>query len=299
MGVIVRAVSVFAALIVAALLSEYLERRMTLESVVSVGSPAASPRGATPPHPDAWLYPAGPCVALIGVLLAMIALPFSGTLVGADLGIGAFYFIVVVDYVVVGVALAGWGANVAHAVEACYRIVAQMISYVVPLGLAYVGALMMARSLSTEQIVHAQSGRWFIVLQPLGFVLYVVTGLMECYRRPFSEPFSSRIGHGVLGHAPGWMGIVWRIALSGLLFVVAAMGSVLYLGGWLGPVLPGPVWFLLKTYALMALMLYLGHKVPPMSVAQMLSLSWRYLIPIGMTNVLVVGVLILLGVGPR
>jgi NADH-quinone oxidoreductase subunit H len=210
-----------------------------------------------------------------------------------------FYFIVVVDFVVLGISLAGWGANTADSVDACYRIVAQLISYIVPLGLAYVGAIMMARSLSTVEIVKAQSGLWFIVLQPIGFVLYVVTGLMQAYRAPFAEPFSSKIGHGIIGVSGGWMAGVWRVALSGVLFVVAAMGAILYLGGWLGPLLPGPVWFLLKTYGMMALMVWLGTRVRPMSTAQMLALAWRLLIPVGMVNVLVIGIEILLGWEPK
>ena len=76
------------------------------------------------------------------------------------------------------------------------------------------------------------------------------------------------------------------------------MGAVLVLGGWLGPWLPGPVWMLVKTYALMALMLGLGRLAQPLSVAQMLALSWKVLIPVGLVNVLLVGLLILFGIGP-
>ncbi len=263
------------------------------------------PVGHTPredvalPHADRWLYPAGPLSALFGVTLAAAVLPFGPRLIGSDLGIGAFYFIVVVDFVVLGVALSGWGAGTRNAVEGFYRVTAQLVSYVVPLGLAYVGALMMAASLSTVRIVEAQSGLWFALLQPLGFALYVVTGLMQAYRAPFSEPFSQEIGGGVLGAVGGWKALAWRAALAGLLFVVAAMGALLYLGGWLGPWLPAPLWMLLKTFALMALMLWLGKLVKPLSTAQMLKLAWRVLIPAGLLNVLLVGALILLGVGPQ
>jgi NADH-quinone oxidoreductase subunit H len=148
------------------------------------------------------------------------------------------------------------------------------------------------------RIVEAQSKLWFIVLQPLGFLLYLVTGLMLCYRAPFFEAFAQDIGGGVLGVTGGWTGLLWRAALSGMLFLVSAMGAVLFLGGWLGPWLPGPVWMLLKTFSLMALMLLIGRKVQPMSTAQMLALSWKILIPIGMVNVLIVGGLILLHIGP-
>ena len=246
---------------------------------------------------DRWLYPAGAISALFGVAAASIIIPFGPDLVAENLGIGAFYFIVVVDFVVLGVAIAGWGANTRDAVDVYYRITAQLISYIIPLGLAYVGAIMMARSLSLNTIVEGQQGFWYALVQPIGFALYLITGLMQAYRAPFLEPFSRGLNHGVLGVVGGWQAFVWRLALSGLLFVVAAMGAVLYLGGWLGPWLPAPVWMLLKTFGLMALMLWLGRRIKPLSTAQMLKLSWRILTPVGLFNVLVVGALILLGVG--
>jgi NADH-quinone oxidoreductase subunit H len=247
---------------------------------------------------DRWLYPAGPAGVLAAVLLGAIVIPFGPTLVGEDLRTGVFYFIVVIDFAVLGIALSGWGANTANTVEAFYRAVAQLVAYVVPLGMAVVGTIMMAKSLSTVRIVEAQQGLWFIVLQPLGFALYLVTGLMQCYRAPFLEPFAASIDGGVLGVTSGLEGVLWRLALSGLLLLVAAMGAVLFLGGWLGPWLPGPVWMVLKTLALMVLMLAGGRIVRPLSVARMLSLSWKLLIPLGLTNVLVVGALILLKIGP-
>lgn len=250
------------------------------------------------PNTDRWLLPAAPMVALAGVALGVAVVPFGPSLIGRDLGIGVFYFIVVIDFVVLGVALGGWGANTSGSVEACYRIIAQLVAYLVPLGLAYVGIIMMARSLSTVAIVEAQSSLWFVVLQPVGFLLYLVTGLMQSYRAPFLEPFAGSIGDGVLGASGGWAALLWRIALSALLFLVAAMGAVLYLGGPNGPWLSGWAWMFVKTYALMALMLWLGRRVRPLSTAEMLALSWKLLTPIGLVNVLLVGSLILLGIGP-
>lgn len=247
---------------------------------------------------DRWLYPAGTVSALLGVLFALVVIPFGPDLIAEDIGIGAFYFIVVLDFVVLGVALTGWGANTPGAVDTYYRITAQLVAYVVPLGLAYVGAIMMAESLSIVTIVERQENLWFAALQPVGFLLYLVTGLMQAYRAPFMEPFSEFISGGILGVVGGWQAFVWRFALAGLFFAVAAMGVVLYLGGPQGPWLPAPVWMLIKTFGLMALMLLLGRRVKPLSTAQMLQLSWRVLIPVGLVNVLLVGGLILLGVGP-
>ena len=297
MGVAEEIGFVLLALLGGALLTAGLERLLgTAER--GPARPLAVARATALPNADRWLLPAGPISGLAGVLFGTVVIPFGPTLIGRDLGIGVFYFIVVIDFVVLGVALNGWGASTSDAVESCYRIVAQLVSYIVPLGLAYVGAIMMARSLVTTTIVDAQSGLWFIVLQPLGFALYLVTGLMQSYRAPFLEAFSDRIGGGVLGVVGGGPALVWRVTLSGLLFLVAAMGAILFLGGWSGPLLPPPVWMAVKTYALMALMLSLGRLVRPLSTAEMLALSWKILTPAGLVNVLIVGTLILLHIGP-
>jgi len=299
MGVIATSATVLAALGVGAALTWALER-LFLQPRGEPGPAHTADLGRNLDiaNSDRWLLPAGPVVALAGVALAMVVVPFGPDLIGRDLGIGVFYVIVVIDFVVLGVALAGWGADTPDSVEACYRIIAQLIAYVVPLGLAYVGVIMMARSLSTVAIVEAQSGLWFVVLQPIGFVLYLVTGLMQSYRAPFLEPFAVSIGGGVLGASGGWSALLWRIALAGVLFLVAAICAVLYLGGPNGPLLPGWAWMVVKTYGLMALMLWLGRAVRPLSTARMLELSWKILIPLGLLNVLLVGGIILLGIGP-
>jgi NADH-quinone oxidoreductase subunit H len=296
MGVIAKAFAMAAVLLCIAWLTSLLEQRLLVGEAGAARVPAVAPPRL--PNRDRWLFPSGLAVALTGVFLGTVVIPFGPSLIGQDLGIGAFYFIVVLDFVVLAVALSGWGANTPHAVEACYRIVAQLVAYVVPLGMAVVGAIMMAKSLSTVHIVEAQSGLWFIVLQPLGFVLYVATGLMQCYRPPFLEPFADNVGAGVLGVVGGVTALLWRLAFAGLLFLVAAMGAVLFLGGWSGPWLPPPVWMTVKTFTLMALMLFLGRKLRPLSVARMLALSWKVLIPLGLVNVLAVGALILLKIGP-
>ena len=274
--------------------------------LLRAGGEAGPARSAEPgsaldlPNADRWLLPAGPLVALAGVALGAVVIPLGPGLVGRDLGIGVFYFIVVLDFVVVGLALSGWGAATADAVESCYRVVAQLVAYVVPLGLAVIGAVMMAGSLSTVRIVEAQSWLWFAALQPFGLALYLASGLMQCYRAPFLEPFADAVGGGALGVAGGWTALAWRAALSGILLLVAAMGAVLFLGGWHGPApLPGWAWMLAKTYALAGLMLWLGRRVRPLSTAAMLALAWRVLIPAGLANVLLVGGLVLLGIAPE
>ena len=309
------ALAAIGVLVAGALITAWIEPRLIMRMVTRTSTrgarqadqapelgPAVPVRlgeGVRPAQPDPWMYVAGPVMAFLGACFAAVVVPFGPALVARDLGIGLFYFIVVVDFVVLGIALGGWGANTPAAVEACYRGVAQLIAYVVPLGLAILGPIMMARSLSTVAIVEAQRAAdlWYVLVQPQGFALYLVTALMQVYRAPFLEPFAARIDGGVLGVFGGASALLWRLALSGLLFVVAAMGAVLFLGGYVGPVLPGPVWMVIKTLFVMALMLWLGRRVRLLSTAEMLALSWKVLIPVGLVNVLIVGGLILLGVG--
>jgi NADH-quinone oxidoreductase subunit H len=276
-----------------------------IERAIVSRAPEQGPARALPhtrrlhfPNADRWMLPAGPVVALAAVAAAAVVVPLGPALVGSDLVIGVFYFIVVVDFIALAAALSGWGGNTNLSIESAYRAVAQLIAYVVPLGLAFVGVIMMAQSLSTGRIVAAQQAIPFIVLQPIGFLLYLVTGAMQAYRAPFLEPFADAIDGGALATASGWAAIAWRWALSALLLLVAAMGAILYLGGWNGPWLPGWAWMTLKTAALLGLIVWLGRRPRPRSTAEMLALSWKALIPIGMANVLVVGGMILLGIGP-
>ncbi len=253
----------------------------------------------TPVVRDKWMYRTGPIVAFIGLLLASIILPFAQN-IGSDMNIGIFYFIVVMDFVVMGIAVAGWGANTARSVEACYRAVTQLISYVIPLGLSLVGVAMMASSLSTQMIVKVQASTWFIIHQPLGFVLYFAAGLMLSYRNPFAEPFGKNIDGGITSTYIGWQKTLIGFTLSGTIFIIAALGTALFLGGWQGPsILPGMVWFCGKTILVIIVLHLLSRKLPRLPVSQMLGISWKIFIPLGLINVLATGVLILLGVTPK
>jgi len=300
MGVVATAAGTSAALIAGAAAIAALERR--LAAPARDRSPARPTRWRTdvaPARTDPWLYAAAPIVALIALVLGAVVVPIGPGLVAADLSIGLFYFIVVVDILALALALGGWGAGTGDGVEACYRAVAQLVAYLVPLGLAVLGPIMMARSLSTVAIVNAQrdAGLWYVLVQPLGFIIYLLTGAMQCYRPPLSEPFAETIAGGVLGAYGGARALLWRIALSGALLVIAAIGAVLFFAGHAGPWLPGPVWMAIKTLAIAATIVWLGARVTPRGTAATLALAWKLLVPVGLANVLAVGISILLGVG--
>lgn len=293
------ALAAVAILAAGAVVAATLERRLIGGAERGPVQPVRPRLVPLPPRPDSWLYAAGPVLAILGACWAMVVIPFGPGLVAADLGIGLFYYIVAADFVALGVALGGWGAATPNSVESCYRTIAQLVTYIVPLGLAVLGPAMMARSLSTVDIVEAQrqAGFWFVLVQPLGFALYLATALMQSYRAPFLEPFAARIDGGVLGAVGGWRGGAYRLALSGLLFVVSAMGAVLFFGGHSGPWLPPPAWMALKTIFVMILLVWTGRRFRLRSMAETIGIGWKVLVPLGLLNVLVVGALILLGVG--
>ncbi len=297
MGIVYGALTTIGILSAGTLITMFFEK--SLLKISSEKGPAAKVKANLElqiNHTDQWLYKSSPFIGAMGVLLGAVVIPFDKNFIGADLGIALFYFIVVVDFVVLGIAIGGWGMNTINGIEASYRIVAQLISYVVPLGLAIIGPIMMSRSLSTVRIIEEQSALWYIVSQPLGFALYIVTAAMQVYRQPFLEPFSSVIQNGILSGFGGLKVLFWRYALSGILFIVSAMGAVLFLGGYKGPFLPGFIWMSLKTFFIMWLIIFIGQKFKPIPVAKMLEFSWKILIPVGLLNVLIVGGLILLGV---
>lgn len=300
MGVILPVLWVLLLLLAGAGLAHGIEIRLLRHHLEK--GPALAVRGRAEiviEQADRWMLPAGPVSAIFGVTAALVVIPFGPNLVAADLDIGVFYFIVMIDFVVLGLSMGGWGANTPHGAEVYYRATAQLVAYVVPLGLAYIGAIMMAQSLSTVRIVEAQSDLWYIVVQPIGFILYLITASMQIFRLPFLEPFSSTINFGVVRLYGGWKAWIWRLALSGLLFAVSAMGAVLFLGGWHGPWLPGPVWMLFKTIVILVLLVWSGGRFRPMTIDRMLQLSWKVLTPVGLVNVLIVGGLILMGVGVK
>src|SRR5207244_11914155 len=128
---------------------------------------------------------------------------------------------------------------------------AQLISYIVPLGFAVTGAVMAAGSLSSAQIVSAQQGWWFGLWQPFGFAIYVVAAFGQTFRPPVDLPLHGAESYALIEHrGPGAVGP--KLALYGIWFAAAAMGAVLFLGGPTGPWLPGPLWLFLKTMAIIA-----------------------------------------------
>lgn len=253
------------------------------------------PRGA-----DFFLFRSAPFLALVVVSLVALVVPLGPGLIGFDPAIGLFYFLVLLSPFVVAVMNAGWSQNSKEGLFSTFRAAAYLVSYEVPIGFAAIGPVMAAQSLSTEQIVRSQAGLWYVVWQPLGLVIYVLAALFVSFRHPFDSALGgSELEGGALAEYSGARLLLFRFALDAIFLLLMGMGVVLFFGGWQGPLLPAPLWFVLKTFALAALVLWGTRFLPRLRHDQILTLSWKILLPASLINITLVGILTLIVPGGR
>lgn len=251
-----------------------------------------------PRRADFFLFRSAPLVALSVVALVALVIPLGPSLVGFDPSIGLFYFLVLLSPFVVALMNAGWSSNTKVGLFGTFRAAAYLVSYEVPIGFAAIGPVMAAQSLSTQQIVASQAGLWYAVWQPLGLVIYVLAALIVTFRHPFeSAPSGSELEGGVLAEYSGPRLLLFKLALNAMFLVLMGMGVVLFFGGWQGPWLPAPLWLVLKTLALATLVLWSARFLPSLRHDQILSLSWKILLPASLINITLVGILTLILTG--
>lgn len=242
-------------------------------------------------RPDALLWESAAAVAAASVVLAYAVVPLGPGLVPTDLSLGLFFAMIVLGPLMVAFMDAGWGENGKLGVVASFRTAAHVIGYEVTFGFAVLGPAMMAGSLSAVRIVEAQERVWFVALQPGSFAIYLASALFLAYRYPFDLPFAgAELAGGIAREYAG----LERAVLSGvrhaLLGLVAATGTIMFLGGWQGPLLPPAAWTVLKTAALVAALTALPLVLPRLRLDQMLAFSWKAVLPFALVNIVVVGI---------
>ncbi len=248
-----------------------------------------------PRNADSFLFRSAPYITWVVIALTALMLPLGPHVVAFDPSIGLFYFIVLLSPFVVGIMNAGWSQNGKEGLFATFRAAAYLVSYEVPIGFAAIGPVMAAQSLSTQRIVEAQAHLWYVVWQPLGLVIYLFAALFVTFRHPFESAIGgSEIEGGVFAEYSGARLLMFKMALNALFLILMAMGVVLFFGGWQGPLLPAPLWFVLKTFALSALVIWGTSFIPRLRIDQILTLSWKILLPASLLNITLVGILTLI-----
>ena len=270
----------------------------------------------TPPGANRILFIMAPILTAGTAFLPFAAIPFANTIlppeislfghkvdltaaalnqgVIADVNVGLLYIFAVSSLAVYGAVLGGWASNNKYSLLGGLRLSAQMVSYEMALGLSVIGVLMLAGSLSTVQIVAAQKSMWFIVYQPLGFLLFMTAAFAECGRTPFD--LIECENELVAGYQTEYSSMKWALFMMGEythIIVASALATTLFLGGWHGPVLPPVVWFVLKTFALVFFFIWVRGTFPRFRFDQLMRLGWKVLLPLCLANILFTGALIL------
>jgi NADH-quinone oxidoreductase subunit H len=245
-----------------------------------------------PSRADPLIFASAVIVVPLAALLDYVVIPFgttrSGPLIFRDLNIGVLYFAATSSLVVVGILMAGWGSNNKYALLGGMRSAAQMVTYEIPIGLALVTVALMAGSLSTVTIVNGQARLWYIVTQPVAFLIFLVAATAEVNRVPFDlVEAESELVAGYFSEYSGMRFALFQLGEYGEMFAMAAMAVTLFLGGWRGPVLPPVLWFVIKLYALIFVFMWVRWTYPRFRIDQMLNFSWKILIPVSVLNLVV------------
>lgn len=247
-----------------------------------------------PSQVDRKIFIIAPVIAFAPSYMILATIPWSETLVGANLNIGILYFIGISSISTLGVLMGGWSSNNKYSLMGAMRGVAQMVSYEIPLVLAIIGVVLLAGSLNLNDIIYAQRdmGVWFIIPQFLGFVIYLIAAIAELNRSPFDLPEAeSELVSGYHTEYSGFRMAFFFLAEYVYAIAISALATTLFLGGWLGPVLPGIVWFLLKMCIFMFIWFWLRATMPRVRVDQLMAFGWKVLIPLALLNIVVTAVI--------
>jgi len=250
-----------------------------------------------PAQADRWVFILAPVVTLVPAFIIFAVIPlgdritlFGRTidLVVTDVNIGLLYIFAITSIGVYGIVLAGWSSNSKYSLLGGLRSSAQMISYELAFGLSTIGVLLLTGSLSLVDIINAQEQVWFIVLQPLGFIIYVLAAVAEINRPPFDFPEAE--SELVAGYHTEYSGLKFALFFMAeyiKMVAVSAIAVTLFLGGWRGPILPSYLWFLIKVFVFLFVFIWVRATLPRLRYDRLMAFGWKVLLPLALANVLV------------
>ncbi len=304
----------------------YVERKLVARFQVRYGPNRAGPFGLLQPisdalkmvfkeeiipaHVDRVVYLLAPALTVVPALIIWAVIPVSGssfTLFGqtitpyvADVNVGLLYILAIASLGTYGIVLAGWSSNNKYSLLGALRTSSQMLSYELPMGVALVSLLLIAGSLKLVDIVQAQRSVWFIVLQPVGFIIYFISGLAEANRSPFDLPETEN--ELVAGFSTEYGGIKFALFFMGeyiTMITLSALATVFFLGGWYGPFVNqipilGPVYFLLKVAFMIFLIIWIRVSLPRVRYDKLMQFCWKFLLPLSLLNLAATAVVVTL-----
>ena len=247
----------------------------------------------TPANADKLVYWLAPIVAFVPAMLIFAVVPFTDGGLLADLNIGILYVVAISSVSTLGVFMAGWGSSNKYSLLGAMRVVAAVVSYEIPMVLAIAGVVLIAGSLSLNQIVLEQDIP-FILLQPLGFLLLFIGGCAEINRAPFDlMEADSELVAGFHIEYSGMKFAMFYLVEYAEAFAISAIITTLFLGGWRGPVLPQWLWFLVKAILVFFVMVWTRSTLPRVRIDQLMALAWKFLLPLALINLFITAILVL------
>ncbi|WP_242084138.1 NADH-quinone oxidoreductase subunit NuoH [Aestuariivivens sediminis] len=253
---------------------------------------------------DKFLYNLAPYFVIISSLMALGLIPFSKSFQAFDINIGIFFLIAVSSIGVIGILLGGWASNNKYSLIGAMRSGVQTISYELSVGLSLLTMVLLTGSLQLSEMVEVQKHGWLIlqghIPAVIAFMVFMIAGTAETNRAPFDMvEAESELGAGFHTEYSGMKFAYFFLAEFINMFIIAAIATTVFFGAWLSPFgitesLPwlGIIWFLIKTFALVFLMMWFRWTFPRLRVDQLLTLEWKYLLPINLVNIVVMALIV-------
>lgn len=262
---------------------------------------------------DKILFNVAPFIVITASFLAIAAIPFAKGLHAIDFNIGVLYVVAVSSLGVIGILLAGWSSNSKYSLIGAMRSGAQIVSYELSVGLSLIAMVVLAGSMQLSTIVEAQADGWFLfkghIPALIAFIIFLIASTAETNRGPFDlAEAESELTAGFHTEYSGIRFAFFFLAEYMNMFIVASIAATVFLGGWMAFHVPGwegfntvmdfipPfVWYIVKTFFIVFLMMWFKWTFPRLRIDQLLTLEWKYLLPINLFNVVLMALIVLLG----
>ncbi len=267
----------------------------------------------TPDGADKFLFNLAPYIAMIVAMLLMAPIAFAKNFMLWDLNIGVLYVSAISSVSVISILMAGWASNNKYSLLGAMRSGAQIVSYELSAGLAVLSIVVLTGTLNLNEIVLSQANGWWIfkghIPVFISFIIFLIAVTAETNRAPFDlAEAESELTAGFHTEYSGMKFALFFLAEYANVFIVCAIGATLFLGGWMPfhighwegfnhvmDFIPSSLWFFGKTFFLIFLIMWFRWTFPRLRIDQLLALEWKYLLPIGMLNLLLITAMAIAG----
>lgn len=326
---VIAGVSLIGFLVILCFSLGYMERRVAAFMEIRLGPNRVGPKGTlqivadtvklllkeglTPDSSDKFLFNLAPVIMVVASMLAIAPIAFAKDFQLYDINIGVLYVSAVSSLGVIGILMAGWSSNNKYSLLGAMRSGAQIVSYELSVGLSLISIVVLSGSLSLGDIVNSQADGWWIfkghIPVIIAFVIFVIASTAEINRAPFDlAEADQELTGGFHTEYAGMKFAMFLLSEYINLFVVSAIAATLFLGGWMPfhiggldgfnhimDYIPSSIWFFGKTFLIIFLIMQFRWTFPRLRVDQLLTLEWKYLLPISMVNVIVITVMAIMG----